>query len=31
MKKHINKFNLRCKEVNSEEARIAVIKDIPCL
>ena len=31
MKKHINKFNLRCKEVNSEEARIAVMKGRPCL
>ena len=31
MKRHIDKFNLRYKEVNSEQARIAVMKGRQCL
>ncbi len=31
MKRHMDKFNLRFKEVNSEQARMAVMKGRQCL
>ena len=31
MKRHIDKFNLRCKEINSQQARKALMKGRQCL
>jgi hypothetical protein len=31
LERHIDKFNLRCKEVNSQQARMVVMKGRQCL